>query len=229
MHKSAIDLPELVWETFRAYPCDANVMYPHAEKLRERERLGEPSSGRWITCTTSEPFAASTLEFVLSCTEGPLGSYPVFIFTTIPRKDQSSDYASRRIRAMIHLLARTVPPERVFSIFAPEQTTYMFARLWTEETGIQLASDPVYYAAKISYCTKRSFRPKRHTILPDAAYELRLAREEDAVACAELCFRFAKESVSISIIFVMMSSDIVCPLRNLSSLLLIGPWGRLAC
>ena len=197
-HRSAAQLPELVWDTFRAHPCDANIMYPHAEKSRERERLGESADGLWITCTTSNPFATPIIDFVLSCTEGPLGSYPIFLFTTIPKSEQHSEYCLRRIRHIVRRLARLVPPERIFSVFAPDQVTSVFASMWTEETGIRIDSDPVYYAAKISYCTKQSLRNKGYTLLPGVEYNLRLARDQDIAACAELCYGFAKESVSLS-------------------------------
>lgn len=196
-YRSATHLPNLIWDTFRAHPCDANIMYPHAEKSEERERMGEFTSGLWITCTTSQTFATPTLDFVLSCTEGPMGSYPIFIFTTIPKSEQSSDYSFRRIRYLAQRLARIVPPERVFSVFAPDQVTRTFASIWTEETGVRIDSDPIYYAAKISYCTKRSLRHKGYTLLSGVDYDLRLARDEDLAACAELCRGFAEESVSV--------------------------------
>lgn len=203
-YRSATHLPDLVWDTFRAHPCDANIMYPHAEKSKERERMGESTTGLWITCTTSQTFATPILDFVLSCTEGPLGSYPIFLFTTIPKSEQNSDYSFRRIRCLAQRLARIVPPERVFSVFAPDQVTRTFASAWTEETGVRIDSDPIYYAAKISYCTRRSLRHKGYTLLSGVDYDLRLARDEDLAACAELCRGFAEESVSV----LEMSRDI---------------------
>lgn len=199
-YRFAKDLPSLVWDTFNEHPCDSNVMFPHAEKCRELERNGHPSSGLWVTCTTSQGFGESTLDFILSCTEGPLGSYPVFIFTPYPAKEHHSDYSRRRIRSMVHRLAKSVPSERVFSVFAPEQITRLFAFMWTEETGIGLDAEACYYAAKISYCTRKSLRPKQHTMLPGVEYELRLATEDDIHPCAELCYGFADESVSPNLV-----------------------------
>lgn len=193
-YTSAIDLPQLVWETFRSHQCDANIMYPQAEQCRDRERRGESSRSIWITCTTAERSDSPTIDFVLSFTEGPLGQYPVFIFTTLPHNEHHRESTRRRLRAMARLLAQNVRPERVFSVFAPEQITRTFASLWTEETGIGLDANPAYYAAKFSHCTARSFRPRQQSVLPGVSYDLRLARDEDAVRCAELCYGFAEES-----------------------------------
>ena len=195
LYTSASSLPSLVWETFRSYPCEANVMFPHAEKCREQERRGESSDGLWITCTTSERFTTTSLDFVLSCTRSPLGDYPVFIFTTLPSREHDCEHARRRICSIVRLLAQNVRLERVFSVFAPEQITRIFASTWADHTGVGLDRDPVYYAAKSSYCTVQSFRPRQHSVLPGVSYDLRLARDEDAARCAELCHGFAKESV----------------------------------
>ncbi|GJE99638.1 hypothetical protein PsYK624_159090 [Phanerochaete sordida] len=194
VYTSSSDLPSLVWDTFRRHPCDSNIIFPHAEQSREQERRGEPSSGIWITCTTSERFDAPTVDFVLSCTEGSLGRYPVFIFTTLSSAEHDREPARRRLRALARALAQNVRPERVFSVFAPEQITRTFATLWTGEVGVGLDLDPAYYAAKFTQCTAQSFRPRSHSVLPGVSYDLRLARDDDAVRCAELCYGFAQES-----------------------------------
>jgi hypothetical protein len=195
VYTSAVDLPPLVWETFRAHPCDSNVIFPYAEMSREQQCGGKSSRSLWIICTTYELCASPTIDFVLSCTEGFLGSYPIFIFTTLSRHDQISDYAHRRLASLVKYLARQVPSERVFSIFAPDEITKMFATLWTEETGIGLDMDATYYAANISYCTRQSFRRRQDSILPGVDYSLRLATEADISRCAQLCYGFAEESV----------------------------------
>ena len=197
VYTSASSLPSSVWETFRTNPCDSNIMFPHAEKCREQERDGNAQNSLWMTCTTSEAFATSTIDFVLSCTEGPLGAYPVFIFTTLPIHLHNSDYSYHRLRSLVQHLSRKVPSDRVFSIFAPECITRAFASLWTRQTGIALDTEPEYYAAKISYCTRESFRPRRKSLLPGVEYGLRLATEADIPRCAELCYGFAKESVRL--------------------------------
>lgn len=62
-------------------------------------------------------------------------------------------------------------------------------------TGIALDNEAEYYAAKISFCTKRTFRPRQSSLFPDIEYDLRPAREEDTIQAAELCHGFASESV----------------------------------
>lgn len=192
----ASDLPQSVWLTFQTHPCDSNVMYPHTEALRAKEMAGGSGDNVWITCTSSQPHSPPTLDFVLSCTDGYQGGYPVFLFTTLPYDSLShpTDYTRRRVNALVRALQRAVPTERVFSVFAPEPLTRLFATLWTAATGVQLDADPEYYAAKFPYCTSETFRPRRSSLFPDITFDLRPARPDDLKQVAELCYGFAKES-----------------------------------
>ncbi|KAJ3521366.1 hypothetical protein NM688_g9025 [Phlebia brevispora] len=193
-YTSALDLPDTVWESFAAFPRDSNVMYPHALKARRDEQEGRLTKGLWIVCTSTNLLSSPSVDFVLSCTDGPLGSYPVFIFTPIPPSCLDSEYVHPRLEALARALLAAIPSHRVFSVFAPDAITLMFTSLWTDLTGVLLDPEPRYYAAKITYCTKRSFRPRQTSIFPDVEYTLRLAREDDISGVAELCLGFARES-----------------------------------
>ena len=195
------DIPDSIWNAWRDNPCNANVMLPHAEQSRSRTRREARSSELWISCSSNPPSSPTSVDFVLSCTSNHLGHYPIFIFTTLPSEKHTSEDVIVRLTSMATTLFDLVPKERVFSIFAPESITRIFSSIWTDITGVGLerAEDPEYYAAKISYCTKSSFRPRSKSLLPGMQYELRQARNEDTLAVAQLCYNFAIESVSIHV------------------------------
>ncbi|KAI0348354.1 hypothetical protein BDW22DRAFT_79618 [Trametopsis cervina] len=193
-YNSATRIPDYIWQAMIDSPCNSNIMLPHAESAKAHAYAGQPTEGIWIACITSSPSSPRRVDFILSCTSNHLGANPIFIFTTIPPAGHASEDVTSRLTSMAHALLRSVPVERVFSVFAPDHITRTFTSVWTDITGISLAEDPEYYAAKISYCTRSSFRPRSNSSLPDVQYELRLAREDDASAVAQLCYGFAIES-----------------------------------
>ncbi|KAI0961909.1 hypothetical protein AcW1_000869 [Taiwanofungus camphoratus] len=196
-YTSANDLPGGVWDTFRAHPRESNIMFPHAEKARRTNKADEdgPVHDIWVVCTTSRSSGASPLvDFVLSCTEGPIASYPVFIFTPISRNQLRPDYIWPRLRSVAHALRGHVSPERVFSVFSLDIITRTFATIWTEETDIYLDSDPEYYEAKFTYCTKQTLKARLPTVFHDLTYQLRLAVDTDIPEAASLCHGFAAAS-----------------------------------
>jgi hypothetical protein len=197
-HHTPNAIPEHVWASLRANPCNSNIMLPHAEAAKSHAGTeNAPTSDIWISCSTAS--LPPAVEFVLSCTSNHLGQYPIFIFTTLSPSEQTSADVIPRLTSLANALLRSVPAQRVFSVFAPEAIASIFASIWTDITGVGLEThdNAEYYSAKLSYCTLKSFRPRRHTILPDIQYELRLANEKDLLPAANLCYGFALESVSI--------------------------------
>ncbi|KAF7799292.1 hypothetical protein EIP86_010524 [Pleurotus ostreatoroseus] len=196
VYKNASALPEYVWTVFESHPRASNVMYPHALHCRHQEQHGIATNATYIVCTTTNLLTASdpSVDFVLSCTDGSLGKYPVFIFTPLPPADLHTNYTKQRLYALACELQAAQPSNRVFSVFAPEAVTLQFCSIWSTITGIPLDPEPEYYAAKITYCTNRSFRPRQRTLFPDVEYTLRLAQDDDVMRAAELCYGFAKES-----------------------------------
>lgn len=88
-----------------------------------------------------------------------------------------------------------MPVERVYSVFAPEIIAHLFIDIWTNLTGVELhAPDPYYYAAKISFCSRRTLSRRQAT--QNAAYSMRPARMEDIEQVRDLCIEFALTSVS---------------------------------
>lgn len=200
IHKftSTLDIPDPVWVALRTHECNANVILPHLEECRYAEQHGSSLHPQqaWICCMTPHCDGPPAVDFVLSCTHGPLGPYPIFIVVT--SKDilpQESIY--RRLQSMAFALQTTVPTSRVFSIFAPETITNIFATIWTNYTTVRLDPTPEYYAARISFCTSTTYLDRQ---IPscDLYYGLRPAIAPDIPQVAQLCHGFAAESVSIS-------------------------------
>ena len=195
---AAKDLPNSVWESFSFHPRGANIMHSHAKKSRLSEEAGNPPKvGQcWVVCSRKLGNGDPSVDFVLSCTEGPLGNYPIFIFTTIPHNQLNSGATASGISALVDALSPLVAITRVFSVFAPEPLARRFASAWTEKHGIPLDSDPEYYHAKLTYCTKETLRPPSQST-PAPNGRPRRANQSDIPTIAELCQAFAKDSVGI--------------------------------
>ena len=188
---------------------ESNIVYAHAYKLASQLRSNKSASiapGQfWITCHSRQN-DVTTLEFVLSCTEGPLGPYPVFIYAHRPNWQSSSSSCTSRahLNTGISTLAKTlhglVPPARVFSIFSLTPVTHAFATEWTTLIkGIYPVTTNPWYAATSSYCTVETIRRSTTTTTIAAndggipsEHVMRRATMDDLDQCAALCEVFAK-------------------------------------
>lgn len=199
-YRRAIDIPEIVLDTLESYGNDANVILPQLNKARTAELSGQPVGNYlWITCSSN-----GNLELVLSCTSGNMGEYPIFICATRPFDDLNDAYLRPRIELLVERLkAELSSSRRVYSIYAPDPVSKLFSEEWTRITGIKHYPEP-YYAAKITFCTRRSFVNRQTSVHPSLTYDLRPAIDSDIPAIAPLCYGFASESVSL-----------LSPLRNL--------------
>ena len=197
-------LPPFVWSFFEKHQQHTNVMYPVAKNLLLRESNGgAPIDAVWITCSTTQNSATDpTLDFVLSVTPGPQGDYPVFICTPLPLDQLRDEYITPRMQRIVEALSESVPPERVYSVFAPTPITHAFVEAWTRLTGTELDADPEYYSAKLTYCNSKTFRNRRPTLPADRSYIMRPAVLADIPAAAVLCHGFA--AVSVRLIFVFL-------------------------
>ena len=189
----ASDLPSSALYALRSNARNANIILPTLEKAL----AGQTQDGQiWITCSHG-----SDVEFVLAITQGYMGPYPAFIFTTIPFDELTDQHARPFISTLVHALFKAVPSKRIYSVFAVEPVTRIFAEEWTLITGIQAYSEP-YYAAKISHCTLASLDTRSTSDDAALGYRLRPAVEADIPAIAELCFMFADAAVSV-LVFVI--------------------------
>lgn len=189
-------LPPFVWSFFEKHQQHTNVMSPVAKNLLLLESNGDaPTGALWITCSTTQNSATDpTLDFVLSVTPGPLGDYPVFICTPLPLDQLRHGYIAPRMQKLVGALSESVPPERVYSVFAPAPITHAFVEAWTRLTGIELDANPEYYSAKLTYCNSKAFRNRRPTLPSDRSYIMRPAVLADIPAAAVLCHGFAAVS-----------------------------------
>jgi hypothetical protein len=190
-------LPQKVWDALRADAGRSNVILSHAEKALTKA-AGEELPARnecWITCSTFDPSSSETIDFILSCTDNPMGSYPIFIYSTRHSSQLDEDFLHPRLLLIVRALHSAVSISRVFSVFAPDPVTEMFTDLWGDLTGVSFVSEP-YYAATFSICTKRTHIDRSMTIHPSFKYDIRPAVESDIPDVAELCYGFALVSVS---------------------------------
>lgn len=176
-----------------------NVILPHAEKLAAHQRAGHSlAPGQFWISAWSPPTATNplpTLDFVLSCTEHHLGTYPLFLVFLRPLPSVSPTQLSIQMNQLAQHLTRTVPPTRVFSLFGQEAPIRALAAHWTSLTGVKQVLEP-YYEASSSYCTKQTLVKGKDGPLP-IGHEMRVARPEDVTSIAQLCQEFAADSVRL--------------------------------
>ena len=124
-----------------------------------------------------------------------MGSYPIFIVTTIPFDQLIDSYIKPCVQMLAEALKNAVHVQRVYSVFAPKPITRLFVEAWTKLTGIESYAEP-YYDANITYCTRRSFVNRQMSVHPAYTYEIRPADLGDINEIAGLCFEFAEDGVS---------------------------------
>lgn len=202
--ESATALPPLIWDVLKSNPLESNIIYPHALKTLADEKDGVAPLERqcWIAAVSDG--LESSVEFLLACTEGPLGPYPIFIVSTLPSLTFPDNLIRPRLRTLVHSLYATVPATRVYSVFARRPVAIAFSELWQETTGISLYKLP-YYDANLLCCIEATFLPtaRQLAIYHDmVVYDLRLAVKDDIPAVAVLCHDFSQDYVSIDIFFL---------------------------
>lgn len=227
-HSSALEIPAAIWNVWRRHETQANVMLPTALAAYNRELNGSPPTpGQfWISLSSLQPGEQSpAVDMVLSCTEWAMGTYPVFIFCNPAVMDALAPAAlNARVSMLAAELRMRVPVERVYSVFAPTRVSKIFARLWSNITGVQIETEP-YYSAALTYCNKQTITRRRQTLVHDRTYTLRRAVDADISAVAVLCKGFASTSVRVlgSTVFPCLSDLIF---RSLSHCQMTAPLKR---
>ena len=194
-YRRASDLPPSAVNALRSNARKANTILPMLDKALAQERAGQPQDGQvWITCNHD-----SDVKFILAITQGYMGPYPAFIFTTIPFGELMDQKETVRplISMLVEELSKAVPTKRIYSVFAVEPVAVIFAEEWTRITSIQPADSEPYYAAKISHCTQATLDTRSTSDDAAQGYYLRRAVQADIPAVAELCFLFADAAVSV--------------------------------
>ncbi|KAF9225478.1 hypothetical protein BS17DRAFT_701202 [Gyrodon lividus] len=162
-HTQASDLPDPVWRALQLNECAANIILPFA---KTRRALDSPSDEQqlWIVQyddpgNVDDP---ENVEFVLSCTKGALGNYPIFVFTPkssaqLEKEEKRGKDITESISELVSSLLEAVPPERVFSVFSITKVAKKFAQIFEEKTlehGIRSLVDNPYYDATFTFCTR---------------------------------------------------------------------------
>jgi len=210
VHTSPTDFLATTQTWLHAHERRANIILAHAEKLRAQEQSGTLAPGQfWITAWSASPAVPSStttsasrrshLDFVLACTEGHMGTYPLFLFSTHEIVTLPEQWLDQCMHQLAQKLVTLVDPARVFSFFGQERAVQMFCGHWSNLTGFRPVSQP-YYEASSTYCTPETFASSRPE--PEAGHVMRKAVPSDLDQVARLCQEFADDSVSrLSIYF----------------------------
>lgn len=194
LHRSARDVPPEVCAALGRDPR-SNIILPKLESCRASESRGyklDPDEF-WIVCSTRRG-SEKVLDFMLSCTYGITGKYPVFIYSPKSESDLTRTFIDARVELMVAKLLTVVSTRRVYSVFANDAVARSFASCWKTQTGISAIQKP-YYAALFSLCTPATLTPAP---MPNGNLRMRPALPADAAQIAVLCRGFAEESVSHS-------------------------------
>ncbi|KAG1862756.1 hypothetical protein DFJ58DRAFT_905180 [Suillus subalutaceus] len=166
----------------------ANVILPHAEKVSSHQEFLPGSEQFWLVYSEPTP---SNIRFILSCTEGPLGKYPLFIVPVAPIR-LTPELLQDPMEAFCEALLNEVDfrRQRVFSVFSVEPVAKAFASAWEKIAEIRCIDEP-YYDAFFSMCTPETL-VRDGPQSTDGEIELRLAVSQDAVKISTLCQEFAE-------------------------------------
>ena len=198
----ASDIPEDVWDALSQNEAAANVILPFARKATTLPRGDHEQL--WIALYDS----TNNVEFVLSCTKGPLGNYPIFIVPSkstsqIIQDEECSGNIADSLLPLVLCLLQEVPPQRVFSVFSIARVAEAFAEIFEahthQEHGIQAFKDP-YYNATFTFCTSETFKNSAGSISPflgsdDTVIALRRADISHLGELKAMCKAFSETSV----------------------------------
>ena len=198
----ALDIPREVWDALSKNESAANIILPFAKKALTLPREDDDKQ-LWIALFDE----SNNVAFVLSCTKGPLGNYPIFIVSCGSSSIEIADAMS----ALVSRLLQKVPPDRVFSVFSTAKVARVFTGAFEaqvrEEHGIRAHETP-YYEAAFSSCTKDTIvhltfpPPDEDDVTPGPIMNLRLASISDLEGVKRLCQGFSETSVSATPLFM---------------------------
>ena len=175
----------------------SNILLPFADKVLKREQQGQRFCASddqfWIGCYTLRAGRTPELDFFLSCTDGPIGKYPIFIHSVRHMNKMDQRYLLTRMRCLVDEVTRLTSARRVFSVFAIDPVAEVFTSLYFEAVGVPRVREP-YYSALFTYCTRTSFR-SQDTVAGLHNISIRKATVQDVPSAARLCYGFAEESV----------------------------------
>lgn len=126
---------------------EANVILPRLELLSRRERISASpaASGTpdfWLIVRSSPfPVGERPIDFILSCTNGHLGTYPIFIWAARPVTSMDRGFIQTRMTVLSRsLLCTLASPKRVFSIFGKRLSCFTWSMELTLDVQLPLGS-----------------------------------------------------------------------------------------
>ncbi|KAG8219529.1 hypothetical protein J3R82DRAFT_479 [Butyriboletus roseoflavus] len=156
-YNHASDLPTEFWDALMQNEAAANIILPFAKKALDYPRE-DGNDQLWIILYSE---TSNNVDFVLSCTKGSLGNYPVFVFTPKSsaqltlEENQGKDMAASLLQLVLCLL-KEVPPQRVFSVFSIAKVAEKFAEILEEQARGVKALEVPYYDAIFTFCTSET-------------------------------------------------------------------------
>lgn len=218
-YNNASDLPPEFWDALMKNEAAANIILPFAKKASDSPREAG-NDQLWIILYDN---TGNDVEFVLSCTTGLLGAYPIFIYTPkssaqLARDEDDGKNIADSLSQLVLCLLREVSPQRVFSVFSIAYVAEKFAKIFKENThqehGIQPRKDP-YYDATFTFCTRETLnKSPAFFSLPeseDILIALRPADISHLNGIKALCKGFADTSVSAANATWYMNHNVFFP------------------
>ena len=184
-----------------------NILLPKLKKSIDQERAEGHSANStngsaelWIALFTQSS-KGRQLECFLAVTDGPIDTYPVFIWCARSKAELDNSAIKAVIAQRINLLCAElflhVDERRVYSVFAQDFVARAFAVCWERLSGVAVINEP-YYHALFSLCSRQTLA-NAASIRFDSNVVLRPATIADLKKTRKLCYGFAKDSVSVQI------------------------------
>ncbi|KXN93240.1 hypothetical protein AN958_00164 [Leucoagaricus sp. SymC.cos] len=196
VYGSSLQVPENVLDAMRNNQPSANCTLPILLKSRSFESSGKtpPNQQVWVVCSSKNSMGDVVVELVIAITEGYIDSYPAFFFSAIPPHLLAREFVQPRMEKMIQALFIVLPVRRVYAVYGPDLLAKAFAWCWTSLTGVGNYSTKPYYAAKLSFCTRQTFKTRLLPLREDLTAEIRPADPNDIMEVAQCCYGFASDS-----------------------------------
>ncbi|OJA19567.1 N-acyltransferase superfamily [Rhizopogon vesiculosus] len=207
-------IPAAVFDILRANAARANVILPHAEKVFGMQKFTGKFSNEQLWLVYSRP-GTSIIQFVLSCTEGQIGTYPIFIVPTVPLRELTPELLELSMKAFCDALLKEpgFRKQRVYSIFSVDVVAKAFAGAWERLTEINRIEAP-YYDATFTMCSKDTLVYTSPPPPDGLDLEMRPAMEKDAQDVALLCQEFAETSPPFSLSLEKASEEADLLIKN---------------
>jgi hypothetical protein len=203
VYDRASAVPNQVYAALSINEPNANCVLPMLGKSRQLESGGEgPLDGQlWVVCSSRNAAGQMVVDFVLSVTQGYIDSYPLFFYSTRPVHQLTQEFVVPRMQEIVRSLASSdrVPLSRVYAVYGPDVLARTFALQWTAVTRVANYINAPYYAAKLSFCTRTTFRDRPAEMRSDFTFEIRAANVNDIPEVARSCYGFAADGVSLEV------------------------------